>query len=89
MKIKHTIPKRPLRPFKQFLPERYRNTGRRQALGKALSEEAIEMEITAVSTIVITSDVTDKEREDTINNFVEDISNMSGERIFAIAVASD
>jgi hypothetical protein len=58
-------------------------------LGKGLNEEAIEVNITAASTIVITRNVTDKESEDIIYKFFEDISNMSGEQILAIAVAYD
>jgi hypothetical protein len=50
--------------------------------------EAIDMNITAASNIMIPSSATDQEREDTIYSFFEDISNMSG-RIFAIAVACD
>jgi hypothetical protein len=84
----HTITKRPLKPFKHFLAERFRDPRQPGALGKALNEEAIEVNITAASTIVIPSNVTDKEREDLIYSFFEDISNMSGP-IFAIAVACD
>ena len=87
MGISHTIQKRPLKPFKHFLAERFRSSGQRRALENALSE-AIDTNITAASTIVITRNVTDKESEDIIYKFFEDISNMSGQ-IFAIAVACD
>jgi hypothetical protein len=87
MEVSHTRPKRPLKPFKQFLPESFRGSGQPRALGNALSE-AVDMNITAASNIVIPSNATDQEREDLIYSFFEDISNMSG-RIFAIAVACD
>jgi hypothetical protein len=81
--------KRPLKPFKHFLPERLRGTRQGRALGKALSEETLEGTITGASAIVIDSTATDDERAKAINDFVEYISNMDGERIFAIAVVSD
>ena len=83
----YNIPKQPLKPFRQFLPESLRDTRQGRASGNALNE-ATEMNITAASNIVIPSNATDKEREDTIYSFFEDISNMSGP-IFAIAVACD
>ena len=88
MAINHTIQKRPLKPFKQFLADGCRGTQQGQALGKALSETT-EMNITAASNIVIPSNVTDQEREDIIYSFFEDITNMSGQQILAIAVAYD
>jgi hypothetical protein len=89
MGVNHAIQKRPLKPFKQFLAERYCDSGQRRALGKALNEVRIEETITAASAIVIDRTATEEERAKAINDFVEHISNMSGERIFAIAVVSD
>jgi hypothetical protein len=77
-----------LKPFKHFLPERLRGTRQGRALG-ALSEETLEQTITGASAIVIDSTSTDDERTEAINDFAEDIRNMSGERIVAIAAASD
>ena len=85
----HIISKRRLKPFKQFLPECLQRTGQWQALGKTLNEDTIEMAITGASAIVIDSALTDEERAKAINDFAEDIANMSGERIVAIAVVTD
>jgi hypothetical protein len=38
---------------------------------------------------VIGNTATDKERAEAINGFAEDISDMSGEKIFALAVVFD
>ena len=54
-----------------------------------MTEETFEMTITQASAIVIDSTSTDEERAKAINDFAEDIANMSGERIVAIAVVSD
>ena len=84
------ISQRRLRPFKLFLPECFHGgSGQRRALGKPLNEEAIEMAITGASAIVIDSASTDEERVKAINDFAEDIANMSGERIVAIAIVTD
>ena len=66
-------------PFKQFLPECLHSTGQREALGKTLNEDAIDMAITGASAIVIDSTSTDEERAKAIKDFAEDISNMNGE----------
>ena len=89
MRVNHTIPKRPLRPFKSFVPERYRSKPQERPLGRVMTEETFEMTITQASAIVIDSTSTDEERAKAINDFAEDIANMSGERIVAIAVVSD
>ena len=47
------------------------------------------MAITGASAIVIDSTSTDEERAKAINDFAEEIANMSGERIVAIAVVTD
>ena len=82
----HIISKRRLRPFKQFLPECFHGSGQWQALGKKSNEDAIEMAITGASAIVIDSTSTDEERSKAINDFAEEIANMNGERIVAIAI---
>jgi hypothetical protein len=80
--------KQRLKPFRHFLPRRLRRTRQGRALG-ALSEETLEGTITGASAIVIDSPSTDDERTEVINDFAEDIRNMSGERIVAIAVVWD
>ena len=85
----HIISKRRLKPFKQFLPECVGGTRQREALGKTLTEDTIEMAITGASAIVIDSTSTDEERAKAINDFAEEIANMSGERIVAIAIVSN
>ena len=85
----HIVPKRRLKPFKLFLPECFHGSGQWQALGKTLNEDAIEMAITGASAIVIDNTSTDEERAKAIKDFAEDIANMSGERIVAIAIVSD
>ena len=85
----HIISKRRLNLFKQFLPERLQSSGHRQALGKTLNEDAIDMAITGASAIVIDTTPTDEERAKAINDFADDIANMSGERIVAIAIVSN
>jgi hypothetical protein len=58
-------------------------------LGNALNEETLEATVTEASVIVIDETSTDDERAKAVKGFVADISNMSGERIIAVAVASD
>jgi hypothetical protein len=81
--------KRRLKPFKHFLPKRFRSKRQKRSLGKALNEETFEGTITEASAIVIDSTSTDDARAKAINDFAEDIANMNGERIVAIAVVSD
>jgi hypothetical protein len=85
----HILPKRRLKPFKQFLPECFRGTRQRGALGETLAEETLDWAITGASAIVIDNASTDEERAKAISDFAEDIANMSGERIVAIAIVSD
>ena len=87
MGVKHT--KGPLKRFRHFLPERLRGRRQGRASTTVLNEEAIEVNITAAATIVISSNDTEKEREDIINSFFDDINDMSGKKILAIAVAYD
>ena len=88
MGVNNRMSKQRLKPFKEFLPERLRGTRQGRALG-ALSEETLEGTINGASAIVIDSTSTDDERTEAINVFAEDIRNMSGGRIVAIAVVSD
>ena len=83
------ISKRRLKPFSHFLPEHLRSSGQWQALGKTLNEDAIEMAITGASAIAIDRTSTDEERAKAIKDFAEEISNMNGERIVAIAIVSN
>ena len=85
----HIISQRRLRPFKQFLPGCCRGTRQREALGKKLTEETLDFAITGALAIVIDNALTDEERATAINDFAEDIANMSGERIVAIAIVSN
>ena len=85
----HILPKRRLDPFKQFLPEHLQSSGQWQALGKTLNEDTIDMAITGASAMVIDSTSTDEERAKAIKDFAEEIANMSGERIVAIAIVSN
>ncbi len=85
----HIVPNRRLEPFKRFLSERFQSSGHWRALGKPINEDAIDLAITGASAIVIDSASTDEERAEAINHFADDIANMSGERIVAIAVVTD
>ena len=89
MGVTHTTPKRPLKPFRAFLPERLRGKLRGRTSGKRLREETLEGTITGGSAIVIGSTATDDERGTAIDEFVEDINDMEGEKIFPLAVAFD
>jgi hypothetical protein len=91
MELKPLKPPRPLRPFRSFLPEPLRRRIRQgKAMGEALKEEdTLVGTIKGGSAIVIASKATDEERAKLIDEFVEDISNMDGEKIFALAVAFD
>jgi len=88
MGVNNRMSKQRLKPFKHFLPERFRGTRQGRALG-ALSEGMLEETITGASAIVIDSTSTDDERTEAINVFAEDIRNMRGGRIVAIAVVGD
>ena len=85
----HIVPNRRLKPFKRFLSERFQSSGHWRALGKPINEDAIDLAITGASAIVIDSTSTDEERAKAINDFAEEIANMNGERIVAIAVVTD
>jgi hypothetical protein len=89
MGANHSTPRRPLKPFTHFLPERLRGIRRGKATDETLKEETLEGTIKGGSAIVIGSTVTDDERATAIDGFVEDINDMDGEKVFAIAVAFD
>jgi hypothetical protein len=92
MALKPLKPPRPLKPFRSFLPEPLRRRIQRakKATVKALKEEeTFEGTIKGGSAIVLGSTATDEERADAINGFAEDIGNMDGEKIFALAVVFD
>jgi hypothetical protein len=86
MAANQSIANRRLKPFRQVISERYRGSDMRQGLGRALSEQASEMVVTDASTVLIGSDTTPEEREELIDGFAADISNMSGRQIVAIAI---
>jgi hypothetical protein len=81
--------RQPLKPFRYFLPEHLRHRRRGKALGTALNEETLEGTVTGASVIVIHSNSTNEERNAAIKEFFDDLKSMDGERIVAIAVASD
>jgi hypothetical protein len=89
MTLKPLKPPRPLRPFRSFLPDRFRRKRPAVRLPGKLTEETLQGTITGGSAIVIGKKATDDERATAIDGFVDDISNMEGEKIFALAVAFD
>ena len=91
MELKPLKPPRPLRPFRSFLPDQLRRKRQGQPLaGKSLKEEeTLQGTIKGGSAIVISGRATDDERATIIDEFIEDISEMDGEKIFALAVAFD
>jgi hypothetical protein len=91
MTLKPLKSPRPLKPFRSFLPEPLRRRIRRgKATGKALKEEqTLEGTIKGGSAIVLGSKASDDERATLIDEFFEDINDMEGEKVFAIAVAFD
>jgi hypothetical protein len=74
--------------FQAVLAGCSRGTGQREALGKKLTEETLDLAITGVSAIVIDNASTDEERAK-VSDFADEIANMNGERIVAIAVVSN
>jgi hypothetical protein len=93
MGVNHTIPKRPLKPFRQFLPESFRDARQARASGNALKEEAFEESndavITDAATVFIGSELSLTERKSLKDGFVDDIREMcdDGRSLVAIAVA--
>jgi hypothetical protein len=89
MTLKRLKPPRPLRPFRSFLPDRFRRKRPAVRLPGKLNEETMQGIIKGGSAIVIGNKTTENERAAAIDGFVDDISNMEGEKIFALAVAFD
>ena len=87
MQPKPLKPPTPLRPFRSFLPDRFRRKRSAVWLPGKLTEETMQGIIKGGSAIVIGVKTTDDERAEAIEGFVEDIGNMEGEKIFALAVA--
>ena len=83
------VPRRRLKPFKQFLPGCFRGRRQWEAFGKRLTEETLDSAITGAAAIVIDSTSTDEERAKAISDFAEEISNMNGQRIVAIAIVTN
>jgi hypothetical protein len=73
-KANHSTPRRPLKPFGHFLPERLRGIRRGKATDETLKEETLEGTIKGGSAIVIGSTATHDERAAAIDGFVEDIN---------------
>jgi hypothetical protein len=86
---KPLTPPRPLKPFRSFLPKRLRRIRGRKVPKTALKEETLEGTIIGGSAIVIGDTATDAERSTAIDEFTDDIRNMDGEKIFALAVVFD
>jgi hypothetical protein len=86
------VPKRPLKPFKQFLPESFRGARHGRASGNALNEairESNDRDITDATSVIIGSELSLSERKSLIDGFVNYIEEMceAGRSIMAIAVA--
>jgi hypothetical protein len=89
MQPKPLTPPGPLKPFRSFLPKRLRRIRARKVPKTALQEKTLEGTIIGGSAIVISDTSTDKERAAAIKGFADDIRNMDGEKIFALAVVFD
>ena len=89
MQPKPLKPPRPLRPFRSFLPDQLRRIRGRKVAKTALQEETLEGTIIGGAAIVIGDSSTDKERATAIREFVDDMGNMDGEKLFALAVVFD
>ena len=78
--------KRGLKPFRQFMRERFDHAGGKRAIGRGINEEAVEMTGTATAAIILANDLTPNERQDIIDGFAADIADMTGERVVVVAV---
>ena len=78
--------KRGLKPFRQFMRERFNSAGDKRAIGRGINEEAVEMTGTATAAIILANDLTPEERQDIIDRFAADIADMSGQRVVVVAV---
>jgi hypothetical protein len=92
MEVNHTIPKRPLKRFRLFLPESLRGTRHGRASGNAFKEvinAANATDITDATSVIIGSELSLSERKSLIDGFVNYIEEMceAGRSIMAIAVA--
>jgi hypothetical protein len=70
--------KRGLKPFRQFIRERFHHAENKRAMGRVINEEAVEMTGTATAAIILANDLTPQERQDIIDGFAADIADMSG-----------
>jgi hypothetical protein len=95
MGVNHTIPKRPLKPFREFLPESLRGTRRGRAsanvLNEAIGGEPNDTDITDAASVIIGRELTRSERKSLIDGFVNYIEEMCeiGSTVMATAVALD
>jgi len=78
--------KRGLKPFRQFIRERFDQAGNKRAIDRVINEEAVEMTGTATAAIILPNDLTPNERQDLIDGFAADIAEMSGQRVVVVAV---
>jgi len=78
--------KRGLKPFRQFIRERFDQAGNKRAIDRVINEEAVEMTGTATAAIILANDLTPNERQDLIDGFAADIAEMSGQRVVVVAV---
>jgi hypothetical protein len=94
MGVNHRKTKRPLKPFRQFLPESFRGTRHRRASANALNEvieESDDVAITDAAMVMIGSELSVSERKALSDGFANDLKEMRdrGGLIIAIAVASE
>ena len=79
----------PSQAVPKLFTQRFRRKRQAARLPGKLNEETMQGIIKGGSAIVIGNKATDDERAEAIEGFVEDINNMEGEKIFALAVAFD
>jgi hypothetical protein len=94
MGVDHTIQRRPLKPFRQFLPESFRGTRHGRASANALNEvieASNDAVITDAAMVIIGSELSVSERKSLSDGFANDLKEMRarGGSIIAIAVASE
>ena len=91
MRVDHKTPKRPLKPFRQFLPESFCGTQQGRGSPNKVNEaiEAYDTDITDAASVMIGSALPVGERNSLRDDFVNYIEEMceSGRSITAIAVA--
>ena len=89
-----TIQKRPLKLFRQFLPDGFRGARHGRASANALNEvieESDDVAITDATSVIIGSELSGGERRALCDGFVSDVKEIceNGHLVMAIAVALD